>query len=78
MAKNRNLPETKVSPKSTNRVQQVKDFLEQFYEVKINIFDPNRSFIVCKNKDRYKGAINVGDISLHMEEEGIRGCDGVL
>lgn len=78
MAKNRNLPETKVSPKSTNRVQQVKDFLEQFYEAKINIFDPNRSFIVCKNKDRYKGAINVGDISLHMEEEGIRGCDGVL
>ena len=37
MAKNRNLPETKVSPKSTNRVQQVKDFLEQFYEVKINL-----------------------------------------
>ena len=78
MAKNRNLPETKVSAKSTNRVQQVKDFLDEFYEVKINIFDPNKSFIVCKNKNRYKGAIKFEDISLHMEEEGLRGCDGVL
>ena len=78
MAKNRNLPETKVSAKSTNRVQQVKDFLAEFYEVKINIFDPNKSFIVCKNKERYKGAIKFEDISLHMEEEGLRGCDGVL
>ncbi len=78
MAKNRNLPETKVSAKSTNRVQQVKDFLSEFYEVKINIFDPNKSFILCKNKDRYKGQIKFEDISLHMEEEGLRGCDGVL
>ncbi len=78
MAKNRNLPETKVSAKSTNRVQQVKDFLETFYEVKINVFDPNKSFIVCKNEKRYSRAIKFEDISLHMEEEGLRGCDGVL
>lgn len=78
MAKNRNLPETKVSAKSTNRVQQVKDFLEQFYEVKINVFDPNKSFIVCKDEKRYSRAIKFEDISLHMEEEGLRGCDGVL
>lgn len=78
MAKTRKLEETKVSQKSTNRVQQVKDFLEAHYEVKINVFDTNKSFIVCKNKDRYTRPIKFEDISLHMEEEGLRGCDGVL
>ena len=74
----RKLPETKVTPKSTNRVQQVKDFLAEFYEVKINIFDPNKSFIECLDKTRYNSPIKIEDISLHMEEEGLRGCDTVL
>ena len=78
MAKTRKLEDTKVSQKSINSVQQVKDFLEAHYEVKINVFDPNKSFIVCKNKKRYTRSIKFEDISLHMEEEGLRGCDGVL
>lgn len=74
----RKLSETKISPKATNRVQQVKDFLAEFYEVKINIFDPKKSFIECADKKRYQRAVTLDDISLHMEEEGVRGCDGVL
>lgn len=78
MSTGRKLPETKPSQKASNRVQQVKDFLNEYYEIKINVFDSNKSFIVCKDQNRYQRPVNFEDLSLHMEEEGIRGCDGVL
>jgi predicted P-loop ATPase len=78
MSAGRKLPETKPSQKAANRVQQVKDFLASFYEIKINIFDPGKSFIECKDKKRYERQPTFEDLSLHMEEEGVRGCDGIL
>lgn len=74
----RTFQKTEITSKSTNRVQQVKDFLELHYEIKINIFAPDKSFIVCKDEKRYTDTINWEDISLHMEEEGVRGCDSIL
>ncbi len=79
MAKNnREISDVIIPAKSGNRVQQVKDFLDTFYEIKINVFDPDKSVITCKNPERYKTPIKWEDISLHMEEEGIRGCDSIL
>lgn len=78
MAKREPLKEIKISEKASNRVQQVKDFLSNFYDVKINVFDPNKSFIECKDKTRYARQVIFEDLSLHMEEEGVRGCDGIL
>ena len=72
------LAETKAPKNSGNRVDTVKNFLAEHYEIKINVFDPKKSFIVCKNPDRYKSAIKIEDLSLHMEELGIRGCDSIL
>ena len=74
----RKFNETKIPTITGDRVQIVKDFLEENYEIKINIFDPIKSFIVSKDKKRYKTEPSVNDISLHMESEGIRGCDSIL
>ena len=74
----RTIPDTKAPKNSGNRVETVKNFLKEHYEIKINVFDPKKSFIVCNNPDRYNSAIKIEDLSLHMEEQGIRGCDSIL
>lgn len=74
----RKLSETRPSLRSSNRVQQVKDFLSEYYEIKINVFDSSKSVIECRNKERYTTPVRFEDLSLHMEEEGIRGCDSIL
>ena len=76
--KTRELTPTKTPEKSGDRVQQVKDFLEQYYEIKMNVFDPSKSFIASLEKGRYITDPTINDISLHMESEGIRGCDSIL
>lgn len=70
--------ETKIPIQSSDRVKLVKDFLEQHYEIKINVFDTSKSFIVAKDKKLYKSEPSLNDISLHMESEGVRGCDSIL
>ncbi len=70
--------ETKLPIQSSDRVQLVKDFLEQHYEIKINVFDTSKSFIVARDKKLYKSEPSLNDISLHMESEGVRGCDSIL
>jgi predicted P-loop ATPase len=70
--------ETKLPIQSSDRVQLVKDFLEQHYEIKINVFDTSKSFIVAKDKKLYKSEPSLNDISLHMESEGVKGCDSIL
>lgn len=70
--------ETKLPILSSDRVQLVKDFLEQHYEIKINVFDTSKSFIVARDKKLYKSEPSLNDISLHMESEGVRGCDSIL
>jgi predicted P-loop ATPase len=70
--------ETKLPIQSSDRVQLVKDFLDQHYEIKINVFDTSKSFIVAKDKKLYKSEPSLNDISLHMESEGVKGCDSIL
>lgn len=70
--------ETIIPKTSGDRVQIVKDFLDLHYEIKINIFDPTKSVIVAVDSKRYKSEPTLDDISLHMESEGVRGCDTIL
>jgi len=74
----RKIKETTAPKLSGNRVQIVKDFLDEYYDIKINVFDTNKSFIVCKDTSRYIAPVRIEDLSLHMEELGIRGCDTIL
>lgn len=74
----RELKETKPPKRSGDRVKLVKEFLEENYEIKINVFDPDKSYIECKIKDMHRLSPTFNDISLHMETVGIRGCDTIL
>jgi len=71
--------QTQIPVAGSNRVALVRDFLATNYDIKINIFDRTRVTISCKT-DRYSEdfPIELENISLHMEEEGIRGCDSIL
>lgn len=69
--------ETQLPESGSNRVALVKEFLDTHYAIKINIFDRSKVMIVPITRE-YEDEIELGDISLHMEEEGIRGCDGIL
>ena len=70
--------DTKTPSISLDRVKLVKEFLEMHYEIKMNVFDPSKSFIVAKDKTLYKSEPSFNDISLHMESENLRGCDSIL
>jgi predicted P-loop ATPase len=73
------LPDTKIpTATSGDRVKLVEDFLTEYYEIKINVFDPKKSFIVSKNKELQDQEITLDIISLNMESKGIRGCDSIL
>ena len=69
--------ETILPKNGSNRVQLVKDFLDQHYEIKINIFDHTKVSIQSKTKT-YDEEILIEDISLHMLEDGITGADAIL
>jgi predicted P-loop ATPase len=69
--------ETKIPTSGSNRVVLVKEFLDQHYDIKINIFDHSKVMIVSKTKE-YTEEISIEDISLHMLEDGITGCDSIL
>ena len=69
--------ETKIPVSGSNRVALVKEFLDAHYGIKINIFDHSKVMIVSKTKE-YKEEISIEDISLHMLEDGISGCDSIL
>jgi len=71
-------PTTVPSASSVDRVKQVEDFLSEYYEIKINVFDPSKTFIVLKDKTLYDQAPDIDLISLHMESHGIKGCDSIL
>lgn len=69
--------ETKVPVNGSNRVSLVKEFLDEHYDIKINIFDNTKVTISAKTRE-YANEISMEDISLHMLEEGITGCDAIL
>lgn len=69
--------ETKIPANGSNRVNLVKEFLETHYNIKINIFDSSKVLIESKTKE-YDQEITFEDLSLHMLEEGVTGCDSIL
>ncbi len=69
--------ETKIPQGGSNRVTLVKEFLDEHYNIKINIFDHSKVIIAAKTKD-YEQEISIEDISLHMLEDGICGSDSIL
>jgi len=62
---------------SLNKVAEVKEFLKEHYEIKVNQFDPNKSVIRAKTKV-YLSPVTFNDISLHLLEEEIIVSDSVL
>jgi len=72
--KRHTLPEQKI----VDRVELVKNFLNEKYNIRVNIFDSKKSYIECKDKQLYALPPSVDDISLHLESVGIRNCDGIL
>ena len=62
---------------SLNKVKEVKEFLKEHYEIKVNEFNPNNSFVRAKTK-LYLSPITFDDISLHLLEEEIIVSDSVL
>lgn len=72
------LKPTEAKKGSFDRVARVKEFLNKHYDIKINVFDPSKTIIEAKDKNMYKISPTIGEISLHMESENIRGCDSIL
>jgi len=70
-------PETIIPTNGSNRVALVKEFLDEHYDIKINIFDHSKVIIVSKTKE-YTQEISMEDISLHMLEDNITGCESIL
>lgn len=62
---------------SINKVAEVKEFLKEHYEIKVNEFNPGKSFIRSKTKV-YFNPVTFNDISLHLLEEDIIVSDTVL
>jgi predicted P-loop ATPase len=60
-----------------NKVAEVKEFLKEHYEIKVNEFDPNKSFMRSKTKI-YFGPVTFNDISMHLLENEIIVSDSVL
>ena len=73
----RKFKETIIPVNGSNRVALVKEFLDLYYDIKINIFDHSRVMIVSKTRE-YAQEISMEDISLHMLEDGITGSDTIL
>ena len=71
------------SSQKTDRVKLVKDFLTKYYEVKVNIFNSEMSYIRCTDANPLKEQHwhfppTRKDIALHLESENIRGCKYIL
>lgn len=60
-----------------NKVAEVKDFLKENYEIRVNQFDPSKSVIKALTKN-YQNPVTFADISLHLLEDGISVSDTVL
>jgi predicted P-loop ATPase len=71
------LKDTVLPTRAFNRVLLVKEFLDRHYDIRMNVFDNSRITIASRTKD-YKQEISMEDISLHLIEEEITGCDTIL
>lgn len=59
------------------KVGEIRDFLNENYEIKVNCFDPSRSILESKKK-KYDFAPTFDDISLHAFDDGLTVSDTVL
>ena len=64
---------------SQNKIDEVRAFLSQNYEIRVNRFDPNPNRAVIKPKSkRFEYGVTWEEISIHMIEEGVQCSDTVL
>jgi predicted P-loop ATPase len=69
--------ESRVS--SQNKIDEVRAFLSENYEIRVNRFDPNPNRAVIKPKSkRFEYGVTWEEISIHMIEEGVQCSDTVL
>ncbi len=69
--------ETIIPQNGSNRVALVKEFLAEHYDIKINIFDHSKVLIASKTM-QYDQQISFEDLTIHMLEDGITGCESIL
>ncbi|WP_321424889.1 VapE domain-containing protein [uncultured Bacteroides sp.] len=69
MAK-RELIKTTTGNKASGKVHAVKEWLDLNYEIKLNVFDPSKSYIKSKVKE-YNSSIRENDIYLHAIDDGL-------
>lgn len=60
-----------------NKVAEVKEFLKENYDIRVNEFNPSKSIIRPKTK-QYDNPVTFDDISLHLLEDGISVSDTIL
>jgi predicted P-loop ATPase len=78
----RNLPGLSTTGKDNNasnfdKIAQIRDYLNEHYEIKINCFDHTKSIIKSKTKE-YRFPPTVDDISLDLTSAGITHSDTIL
>lgn len=69
MAK-RELAKTTAVNTAAGKVHAVKEWIDLNYEIKLNVFDPSKSYIKSKEKE-YNSPIRENDIYLHMIDDGM-------
>ncbi len=60
-----------------NKVAEVKEFLNEHYDIRVNEFDPSKSDIKPKTR-KFENPVTFDDISLHLIEQGIAVSDNIL
>lgn len=60
-----------------NKVAEVKDFLNEHYDIRVNELDPSKSEIKAKTR-QFDNPVTFDDISLHLIEQGITVSDVIL
>lgn len=71
------LKTVKPSGKSGSQIQEIINFLNENYDIRVNCFDPSRSQIKSK-KIKYVYPPSFDDISLHCTDSGIPVSDTIL
>lgn len=66
----RALERTATTTRTAGKVEAIKEWLDENYEIRLNVFDPTKSYIESKVKE-YNSAVRENDIYLHMIDDGM-------
>ncbi|MBP1593032.1 MAG: virulence-associated family protein [Bacteroidetes bacterium] len=77
MAERRTLERTASASRASGKVEAIKEWLDENYEIKLNVFDPSKSYIKSKVKE-YNSSIRENDIYLHMIDDGMNCSKSLL